>query len=368
MKNYILLTPGSLTTSTTVRECMNHDFCTWDNDYHKNIVNEIRHKILQIANLDPDEYTVVLMQGSGTFSIESVIASSVKSLDKLLIISNGSYGKRLECIAGYKGINHTLISLHETQPVTADIILQRLEQHPDVTHFAVVHCETTTGILNPLEEIAPIVKKRGLTLIVDAMGSFGGIPYDIKKCGIDFLVCNSSKCIQGVPGFGFVIARRNKLAECKGVSRSFSLDLYDQWEEMEKYEGKWRFTSPTHSVKAFHQALIELEEEGGIPIRYERYKANHATLLEGMKRIGFKTLLTSDVMAPIITTFLYPSDDFDFEAFYDKLKERGFIICQGKVSNAQTFRIGNIGNLFPKDFENLLTEIEDIAQADHFFA
>lgn len=360
MNETLLFTPGSLTTTKTVRECMQKDVCTWDRDYTKGIVDQIREKILSLANLDPKEYTVVLMQGSGTFSIEAAIGSSITHRDKLLIISNGAYSKRIECIAGYKGINHTLISLHETQPVTADIILEKLDQHPDVTHFALVHCETTTGILNPLEEIAPIVKSRGITLIVDAMGSFGGIPYDIEKCGIDFLVSNSSKCIQGVPGFGFVIAKKDKLEACKGVSHSFSLDLYDQWKEMEDFEGKWRFTSPTHSVLAFLQALIELEEEGGIEARYKRYKENHRVLVEGMLKLGFKTLLTRDVMAPIITAFICTCEKFDFDIFYERLKKRGFIICGGKVPNICSFRIGNIGNLYPDDFRRLLTAIEEV--------
>lgn len=338
---------------------MQHDFCTWDKDYHQNVVSKIREKILQVAGLDPKKYTTVLMQGSGTFSIESTIGSSVKSTDKLLIISNGAYSRRIECIAGYMGIDHTLITLHETQPLTAEIILKKLDQNPDVTHFALVHCETTTGLLNPLEEVAPIVKSRGITLIVDAMGSFGGIPYNIEACGIDFLVSNSSKCIQGVPGFGIIIARRDKIESCKGVSRSYSLDLYDQWHEMEN-GGKWRFTSPTHSVKAFYQALVELEEEGGIQARHERYRKNHDVLIKGMNKIGYKTLLTADLMAPIITTFLYPFDEFKFDVLYDKLKEKGFIICEGRVPNIKSFRIGNIGHLFPHQFEELVNAIEEV--------
>lgn len=192
------------------------------------------------------------------------------------------------------------------------------------------------------------------------MSSFGGIPIDIRKLGIDFLVSSANKCIQGVPGFGFVIARRSSLSRCEGVSRSLSLDLYDQWAEMEKGHGKWRFTSPTHVVRAFFQAMKELEDEGGVEARHDRYRENHAALVEGMRRSGFRTLLPDELQSPIITSFLYPEEDFDFQKFYEALKERGFVIYPGKISEAPTFRIGNIGDVFPDDFRRLAEAVADI--------
>ena len=230
-------------------------------------------------------------------------------------------------------------------------IVERVFGHQDGRHLA---------SLADREEVAELAKRYDKRYIVDAMSSFGGIPIDIRKLGIDFLVSSANKCIQGVPGFGFVIARRSFLSRCEGVSRSLSLDLYDQWAEMEKGHGKWRFTSPTHVVRAFFQAVKELEDEGGVEARHDRYRENHAALVEGMRRSGFRTLLPDELQSPIITSFLYPEEDFDFQKFYEALKERGFVIYPGKISEAPTFRIGNIGDVFPDDFRRLAEAVADI--------
>lgn len=359
MRNYLLLTPGPLSTSESVRQAMLQDWCTWDKDYNEGVVTVIREQLLKLAGL-AGEYTTVLLQGSGTYAVEATLSCAVRPQDKLLIVANGAYGKRMGDIARRHGLNHVLVSLKETVPVTPEAVRRALEEHPDITHLAMVHCETTTGILNPVEAVARAIRGRGLTFIVDAMSSFGGIPIDIRKLGIDFLVSSANKCIQGVPGFGFVIARRSSLSRCEGVSRSLSLDLYDQWAEMEKGRGKWRFTSPTHVVRAFFQAVKELEDEGGVQARYDRYRENHAALVEGMRRSGFRTLLPDELQSPIITSFLYPEEDFDFQKFYEALKERGFVIYPGKISEAPTFRIGNIGDVFPDDFRRLAEAVADI--------
>lgn len=359
MRNYLLLTPGPLSTSESVRQAMLQDWCTWDKDYNEGVVTVIREQLLNLAGLD-GEYTTVLLQGSGTYAVEATLSCAVRPQDKLLIVANGAYGKRMGDIARRHGLNHVLVSLKETAPVTPEAVRRALEEHPDITHLAMVHCETTTGILNPVEAVARAIRGRGLTFIVDAMSSFGGIPIDIRKLGIDFLVSSANKCIQGVPGFGFVIARRSSLARCEGGSRSLSLDLYDQWAEMEKGRGKWRFTSPTHVVRAFFQAVKELEDEGGVEARHGRYRENHAALVEGMRRSGFRTLLPDELQSPIITSFLYPEEDFDFQKFYEALKERGFVIYPGKISEAPTFRIGNIGDVFPDDFRRLAEAVADI--------
>lgn len=359
MRNYLLLTPGPLSTSESVRQAMLQDWCTWDKDYNEGVVTVIREQLLKLAGLN-GEYTTVLLQGSGTYAVEATLSCAVRPQDKLLIVANGAYGKRMGDIACRHGLNQVLVSLKETAPVTPEAVRRALEEHPDITHLAMVHCETTTGILNPVEAVARALRGRGLTFIVDAMSSFGGIPIDIRKLGIDFLVSSANKCIQGVPGFGFVIARRSSLARCEGGSRSLSLDLYDQWAEMEKGRGKWRFTSPTHVVRAFFQAVKELEDEGGVEARHDRYRENHAALVEGMRRSGFRTLLPDELQSPIITSFLYPEEDFDFQKFYEALKERGFVIYPGKISEAPTFRIGNIGDVFPDDFRRLAEAVADI--------
>ncbi len=359
-RNYLLLTPGPLSTSETVRHAMLQDWCTWDKDYNEGIVTPLRHDLLAIAGLDEADYTTVLLQGSGTYCVEATIGATVRPEDKLLILANGAYGKRMAQIADYYKLNYVLVSLGETELVTGEVARKALEANPGVTHLSMVHSETTTGLLNPIEEVAEVIRGRGITFIVDAMSSFAGVPIDIKGLGIDFLVSSANKCIQGVPGFGFIIAKKDKMLATKGNARSLSLDIYAQWETMEKGHGKWRFTSPTHVVRAFYQAMQELKEEGGIEARHRRYVENHRTLVDGMRALGFQTLLSDDKQGCIITSFLYPSADFDFADFYNKLKGKGFVIYPGKISDADTFRIGNIGDIFPSDIKALLEAIREV--------
>ena len=359
MKPYILLTPGPLTTSQTVKEAMLTDWCTWDEDYNLHIVEEIRKSLVSLATQHTGDYTSILLQGSGTYCVEAVIGSVIKPGDKLLILSNGAYGDRMGNIAEYHGISYDMLAFDETEQVSVSYIDDYLSHNAEITHVAVVHCETTTGVLNPLKEIAHLVKMHGKKLIVDAMSSFGGVPLDVHELGIDFLISSANKCIQGVPGFGFIIARCSELLHCKGVSKSLSLDIYDQWEAMEKGHGKWRFTSPTHVVRAFKQAMDELAEEGGVEARHTRYCENHRVLVDGMRSLGFQTLLPDEIQSPVITSFLYPYADFNFKTFYTQLKERGFVIYPGKISQADTFRIGNIGDVHPEDFRQLIEVIRE---------
>lgn len=353
-----MLTPGPLTTSERVKEAMLSDWCTWDEDYNVGIVEEIRKSLVALATKHVEEYTSVLMQGSGTYCVEAVLGSALKPGDKLVIFSNGAYGNRMGVIADRQGIAYDMMAFVETMQVEPEVVDRYLSQHGDITHVAFVHCETTTGVLNPLEPLARVVKKHGKKLIVDAMSSFGGIPLDVFELGIDFLISSANKCVQGVPGFGFIIARGSELMRCKGVSRSLSLDIYDQWDTMEKGHGKWRFTSPTHVVRAFKEALEELEAEGGVEARHARYRENHDVLVRGMEALGFRTLLPADIQSPVITSFLYPAADFDFKGFYARLKAKGFVIYPGKISQADTFRIGNIGDVFPQDFERLVMAVK----------
>ena len=358
-RNYLLLTPGPLSTSETVREAMLQDWCTWDKDYNEGIVTPLRKDLLAIAGLNEDEYTNVLLQGSGTYCVEATIGAVVRPKDKLLILANGAYGKRMAEIARYYHIDHVLVSLGETELITGDTARKALEENPGITHLSMVHSETTTGLLNRIEEVAEVIKGKNITFIVDAMSSFGGVPLDVHELGIDFLISSANKCIQGVPGFGFIIARRSELLHCKGVSKSLSLNIYDQWEAMEKGHGKWRFTSPTHVVRAFKQAMDELAEEGGVEARHNRYCENHRVLVDGMRSLGFQTLLPDEIQSPVITSFLYPYADFNFKTFYTQLKERGFVIYPGKISQADTFRIGNIGDVHPEDFRQLIEIIRE---------
>ena len=268
MKYYKLLTPGPLTTTDTVKKEMLFDHCTWDDDYKK-ITQEIRAKLLKLAHVSEDDYTVVLMQGSGTFGVESVLTSVIGKGDKLLICSNGAYGERMEDIVNHADIPYIIYLEDYDKIPDADRVAQILEDHPEITHVSMVHSETTSGILNDIEAVSRVANAHGCIMIVDAMSSFGGVDIPVGDWGIDFLISSANKCIQGVPGFSFIIANKQKLIESKGKARSLSLDLYDQWETMNK-DGKWRFTSPTHVVLAFAQALREMEEEGGIVARNKR--------------------------------------------------------------------------------------------------
>ncbi len=358
---YLLLTPGPLSTSKTVKAAMLRDWCTWDEDYNINIVQQIREKLLQLATSTIGEYTSVLMQGSGSFGVESVLGSTLSSNDKVLIIANGAYGNRMAQISKVLNLNHLVYNLPEICIPDIIEIQQLLEDNPDITHVAIVHCETTTGILNPVKEITTLAKKYNKVTIVDAMSSFGGIPIDLNDWQIDYLISSANKCIQGVPGFSFIIARTKLLEQCKGQARSLSLDLYDQWATMEKGKGKWRFTSPTHVVRAFLQALHELDAEGGIIKRYERYTKNQQILVQGMRNLGFETLLPDSLHSPIITSFLSPKEEvYSFMKFYESLKQNGFVIYPGKVTQGDTFRIGNIGEVFPADMERLIRTIKTV--------
>lgn len=357
MNNYKLLTPGPLTTTSTVKEEMLFDRCTWDNDY-KAITQKIRAQLLEIAGVRNEDYTVVLMQGSGTFVVESVMTSAIKTDDKVLILTNGAYGERIVKMAEYIGLNYRQYSVAYNQyPNEADI-KSILEKDPSITHMAMVHCETTTGIINPIDMVSKLSKYYGKSLIVDAMSSFGGMEINVSSLGIDYLISSANKCIQGVPGFGFVIAKLEKLLTCEGNSRSLSLDLYDQWKAMDK-DGKWRYTSPTHVVAAFSKAIDELKAEGGVPARFLRYQNNNRMLRERLEKIGFQAFITGEKQSPIITTFLYPNEQFNFEDFYSYVKNRGFVLYPGKLTDAETFRIGNIGEIYEEDIQALCNSIEE---------
>ena len=356
---YLLLTPGPLTTTRSVKEAMMKDWCTWDVEYNR-LVASIRERLVQLAApTAPDEYTAVLMQGSGTFSVEATIGTALpKQGGKLAIAVNGAYGERIVQIAEVLGIPVTVVRFDERSPIDPAIFEQALVSDPSITHAAIVHCETTTGILNPLQEIAEMIGRRNMTFIVDAMSSFGGVTLNMHELGIDYLISSSNKCVQGVPGFGFVVARRDVIAKCEGHARSLSLDLYDQWDMMERANSKWRYTSPTHVVRAFDQALKELELEGGIEAREARYSSNQRTLTEGMKEAGFSALLPREWQSPIITAFRYPSEDFSFESFYADLKKEGFVLYPGKLTSEPTFRIGSIGDVHPADMDRLVQVIK----------
>lgn len=351
---YKLLTPGPLTTSVGVKEAMLIDRCTWDTDY-KDMTQSVRRQLLELAHADKAGYTAVLMQGSGTFGVESVLSSVIAPSDKLLILQNGAYSKRMAEMAEYHKLSYVVYEEDYAKVPDAQIVEELLQSDREITHIAMVHSETTSGILNDIEIIGQLAKKYGKKFIVDAMSSFGGVDIDVPATGITYMVSSANKCIQGVPGFSFIIAETADLKKCRGLAHSLSLDLYAQWETMEKDGGKWRFTSPTHVVAAFAQALEELKAEGGIAARNQRYAAANKALREGMEAMGFKAFIASSLQGPIITTFFYPENAaFTFAEMYAYLKDRGYVIYPGKLTDAETFRLGNIGEIYMEDVEKIL--------------
>ena len=357
-KDKLLFTPGPLTTSGAVKDAMLHDVGSRDAEF-VNLVREIRQQLLSVAGVSQaDGYEAILIQGSGTSGIEAVISSVIPRDGKLLIIINGAYGKRIRDIAERHGIESVAIESNENTPPDPQQVRQSLTDNSAITHVALVHCETSSGILNPLHEIGAVVKELQRTFIVDAMSSFGGIPLNVVETGIDFLVSSANKCIEGVPGFSLVIADRAKLLASDGAARTVSLDLLAQWKGLED-TGQFRFTPPTQVLLAFHRALRELNDEGGAVGRAKRYAANHAALLRGMRRMNFREYVPAELQSHIITSFLFPEDpNFDFKTFYQRLSDKSMVIYPGKLTEVDCFRIGNIGNIFESDIKSLLTTIE----------
>lgn len=359
---YKLLTPGPLTTTDTVKQEMMVDHCTWDDDY-KQVTQKIRSGLLELAGVSPEEYTTVLMQGSGTFGVEAAITTLTGKDDHLLILANGSYGERMADIARHAGIHYQMHQWQIDQQPDAATVEQILKEHQEITHVSMVHSETTSGILNDVASIGAVVKNAGAVFIVDAMSSFAGVEIPVKEWGIDCIISSANKCIQGVPGFSYVILRKDLLEQSEGNARSLSLDLYDQYKTM-NVDGKWRFTSPTHVVLAFAKAMEELKEEGGIAARHQRYYNNEVLLREKMSALGFVPFLGQDVQGPIITTFYYPENcNFTFREMYDYIKERGYVLYPGKTTKEETFRVGNIGEIYPEDIEKLCSLLKEFLES-----
>jgi len=358
MRN-LLFTPGPLTTSESTKQAMLHDAGSRDRAFIATI-REVRQKLLSIAGVAAAEYEVIPMQGSGTFGIEAVLSSCVPASGKLLVAVNGAYGRRMVDIARRLGIPVVPMEGRECLPVDPRAIEEALAADFGITHVSVIHCETTTGMINPVEEIGSIARGFGVPVIVDAMSSFGAVPLDLHRANSAYVVSSANKCLEGVPGFSFIIARRADLLASEGSARSVALELHAQWRGLDR-DGQFRFTPPTHVILAFAQALREFDAEGGVPGRAARYAANRETLRSGMRRLGFREYLAPEFQSYIITSFLYPDvRPFDFEEFYSKLGERGLTIYPGKVSGTDCFRIGTIGRLFPRDFEVLSTATAEV--------
>jgi 2-aminoethylphosphonate-pyruvate transaminase len=353
----ILLTPGPLTTALPTRMAMLRDWGSWDSQFNA-ITAVVRERLLDVAGAN-DTHTCVPMQGSGTFSVEAAVNTLVPRDGHLLVLVNGAYGQRLAKLARMMGRRVSVFETAEDVPTTAADVDRLLASDASVTHVGLIHCETSTGILNPLQEIADVVARHGRSLVVDAMSSFGAIAIDARTMPFDALIAASGKCIEGPPGMAFVIARRAVLERCAGNSTSLSLDLHDQWQYMEKTT-QWRYTPPTHVVAAFAAALEAFVTEGGQPARFARYTRNYETLVRGMAELGFRPFLDPAIQAPIIVTFHAPADPrYNFRAFYDGVRDKGFILYPGKLTQVETFRVGCIGAIDHDEMRHAVHAIRD---------
>jgi 2-aminoethylphosphonate-pyruvate transaminase len=351
----ILLTPGPLTTSLETKQAMLRDWGSWDAAFNQ-ITASICRDLVDIVH-GGDEYVCVPLQGSGTFAVEAAIGSLVPRQARVLVPNNGAYCARIVRICKYLQRAVVDLSVAEDKPVTAAAVEAALAADPAITHVALVHCETGAGLRNDLEGIARVCRAAGRGLIVDAMSSFAALPIDVRTTPFAALIAASGKCLEGVPGMGFVIVRRETLLASQGNSHSLAMDLHDQYTYMQRTT-QWRFTPPTHVVAALRAAIDQFVAEGGQPARGARYAANCATLIEGMRALGFRPFLEPAVQAPIIVTFHAPSDPgYEFRAFYEKVRARGYILYPGKLTQVETFRVGCIGAIDANEMRNVVSAI-----------
>jgi 2-aminoethylphosphonate-pyruvate transaminase len=354
----LLLTPGPLTTSASVKEAMLRDWGSRDPAFIRLNAN-VRRRLLGIANAS-ETHICVPVQGSGTFAVEAMIGTLLpRQGGKLLVLVNGAYGHRMVKMTKIMGRPVEFMEWAEDQLVSPAEVETRLRDDPSITHVAAVYCETTSGILNPIHELAEVAKRQGRAFFIDAMSAFGALPLDAARTPFTAVAASSNKCLEGAPGMGFVMAEKNALEASAGNAHSLSLDLCDQAKGFAAND-QWRFTPPTHVVAAFSQALDEFDQEGGVAGRGGRYRENLSILLSGMRDMGFSPLLPDSLQAPIIVTFHMPADPaFDFQIFYAKLSEKGFLIYPGKLTVADSFRIGCIGRLGAAEMKAALLAIKE---------
>ncbi|TVQ57598.1 MAG: 2-aminoethylphosphonate--pyruvate transaminase [Rhodobacteraceae bacterium] len=353
-----LLTPGPLTTSWAVKSAMLRDWGSWDDDFRA-MTADLRARLLALLGPGGDSYDCVPMQGSGTFAVEAMLGTFVPRQARALVLANGAYGQRAAEALRVMGREPVVLDKGDYLPPRGAEVAAILARDPAISHVVAIHCETSSGILNPLEEIAETVAAAGRTLLVDSMSAFGAVPLDPATVPFEAMVSSANKCIEGVPGFGFVFAKKAALAAAKGVAHSLSLDVHAQWAAMEK-TGQWRFTPPTHVVAAFLQALREHAAEDGVTGRGARYAANRDALVAGMRALGFETLLDDRWLSPIIVTFFQPADPaFAFPRFYAAMKARGFVIYPGKLTAVESFRLGCIGRIDTKVVGALLDAVAE---------
>ena len=356
----LLLTPGPLTTSATVKQAMLHDYGSRDRRFIE-LNRRICDGLLSLCDAN-DTHLCIPIQGSGSFAVEAMIANQVPRDGKLLNLVNGAYGHRISEICSYLGRRVSVLETEEDRPVDVAGLDRVLALDEEITHVAVVYCETTSGIANPVADIAEVVATHGRSLLIDAMSAFGALPLSAAEIPFAALAASANKCLESVPGMGFVIAARESFPATEGNAHSASLDLYRQWRSLDE-SGQWRFTPPVHCLLALDQALVELAEEGGVAGRRRRYEENSRVLVEGMRELGFATFLPDELQAPIIVTFLTPGNEtFNFREFYQRLNELGYVIYPGKLTDRDSFRIGCIGHFGADEMRAAVAAVQRVLQ------
>jgi len=334
---------------------MLYDRGSWDADFNVLTASVCRRLTAIVDGLD--DFVCVPLQGSGTFAVEAAVGTLVPWDGRLLVLVNGAYGERMAKLTRIMGRSLSVLDFGETGPVLPERVAAALDQDPAVTHVGIIHCETSTGMRNPLEQVAQVVRAAGRRLIVDAMSSFGVLPLSARETAFDAVIASSNKALEGVPGMGFVLARREALMAAKGRAHSLSLDLHDQYVYLQQ-TGRWRFTPPTHVVAALGAALDQYDAGGGRPGRLARYQANCDRLLAGLEALGLKPFLPRELQAPVIVTVLAPDHPaYAFPDLYARAKAAGFILYPGKLTAVETFRVGCIGAIGTAEIEAALNAI-----------
>ena len=356
----LLLTPGPLTTSDATRRAMDRDWGSRDAGFIA-MSERVRHRLAALAHGEAT-HAAVPLQGAGSFAVEAAIGTLVPRDGKLLVLVNGAYGRRAAEMAARMGRAVATLDCAEDQAIDPAALAAALDTDPAVTDVLLVHLETTSGLLNPLDAIAAAVEASGRRLLVDAMSSFGAVPIDVRRVRCSAVMASANKCLESVPGLAFVIAETAHLAAMAGNSPGISLDLHAQWLGFEA-TGQWRFTPPTHVVAALDSALDQLDAEGGVAARGARYARHRDLLVQGLARLGFRIYLPPALQGPAIVTVLDPGGWFRFDALQQALHDQGIVLYPGKLTREPSFRIGCIGAITAADIVRTLAAIEAFVAA-----
>ena len=352
----ILLNPGPATTTDSVKNAMVvEDICPREKDFGQ-LLDRIKDDLVRVVHGEND-YLATLFTASGTGGLEAAITSAVPKGKKLLVVDNGAYGARMANIAKTFGIEVVHYKLEYGDYPDLAAIDDLLRKNPETSHLALVHHETTTGMLNPVQEICDLSRRYNVEVIVDCMSSYAGIPIDIKKWDTGFLISSSNKCIQGMPGLVFVIFKKSLLPAIQNQKRSFYFDLYSQYTGFQK-TGQMQYTPPVQVAYALRQAIDEYFAEGEMN-RWKRYRESWETLCSGLKQLGFQFLLPRQYESQILLAIIEPNHPaYNFDSMHDYLYQRGFTVYPGKGAKEATFRLSILGDLSKTDIEAFLKELK----------